>query len=145
VQQFVQNSIEEDKGGAHFEEAQGLGSLFHEICGALFCMVGERSSVRVEVGCQTQPKGFIEGVEGLLLVLGTGAIEYAFEHVGHCTFRNPYEVDCFEFECLGQEVHVLRNPILRTPKVVAASVDLGFLNRRQGPSLEILHVVRIHI
>ena len=76
----------------------------------------------------------------MLLSLGRWTIEYALEHVGHGTFRNPHEVDSLEFEGFGEEVHVVRNPILLTAEVVAPFIDDVDLCRRQRPSLDILSV-----
>lgn len=89
----MQNPIEDDEGGAHFEEAQGLGNFFHEIRHELLQAGGEGPSVRVEVGCQTQPKDFIECLECLLLVFVLEGIEDALEYVAHRTFRYAHEVD----------------------------------------------------
>jgi len=60
VHQYVHKSIEQDEGGAHLEEAERLGDLFHESRYQVFQARGQWASVRVEVRCETQPKGFIE-------------------------------------------------------------------------------------
>jgi hypothetical protein len=127
MQQYVEYSIEEDEGGTHLDETQGLGHLFSEGRHQVFQVLRERASVRVDVRRQTQAKGLGERLEGLLLALGCRTIEHALEHVGHSTLRNMLEVDGLEFESLGEEIHTVRNPILHTAEVVASFVDDGDL------------------
>ena len=60
MKQFVYNPIKEDKGGAHFEETQGLGHLFQEGRYPVLHTGGKRAAVCIEVCRQAQPKGLSE-------------------------------------------------------------------------------------